>query len=429
MAPRDNDPSSPPSSASSALVRQRGSRAIIPCFDFRVDYAFATAIGQDRKVNQDAALCLPNAGLFAIADGMGGHAAGEIAARVSLEVLEKHLSRAAAREVVEQYAAEPEIEHRRAVFELIGDAMRAANSAVIAEGEADAAREGMGTTLDLVLLVRDRAFFAHVGDSRAYLVRPTATLQLTHDHAAYDSLRTSGKRAPTGAFHRSPLTNSIGHRRRLVVDTLFVDLAKGDRIILCTDGVFNSLDNEGAFARASRQVLPERACTNLIRQARDAGTRDDASIITVAVRERFAKRKGDAGPRARDIATISASPLLIDLEPAAVLSALAAGVEVELEEGSDVPRAVANDRVAYVLLDGLVQLPSGRTLGPSGLLMAESLLDVPVRGTLPKVVERARLLRIRHDDFNEVCAHNTHLAAELYRRIAKHLATAGPTHH
>ncbi len=431
----DSDPApSPPPSAEqnrppdgADWLQQREDRIVIPSFDFRVDFASATATGVGRDHNEDAMLCRPQSGLFAIADGMGGHAAGEVAAQVSLDVVESVLCSAESRQLIESYASEPEIENRRALFELLERAMGAANDAVIQAGRREASRKGMGTTLDLALLVRDRAFFAHVGDSRAFLVRPTATLQLTHDHAAYDTLRTSGKRAPAPRFSRSPLTNSIGHRRRLVVDTLFVDLASGDRIILCTDGVFNPLDGESDFARLVRTGEPEDVCGAMIRSARGHGEQDDASIITITVKERFAKRRGDAGPRARDIATVSSSPLLIDLPPADVLSALAAGVEVELKEGSEVPRAVASDRVAYIILDGMVELPSGRCLGASGLLMVESLLDLVVRGQLPKVVERTRLLRIRHDDFTEVCAHNMQLAAELYRRVATHLATAGPT--
>jgi CRP-like cAMP-binding protein len=87
---------------------------------------------------------------------------------------------------------------------------------------------------------------------------------------------------------------------------------------------------------------------------------------------------------------------------------------------------VANDRVAYLILDGLVRTPGGRTLGASALLMAESLLDMPQHGPLPAVVARARLLRIRHDDFKQVCSHDPHLAAALYLRIARHLANALP---
>ena len=367
-------------------------------------------------------MCRPKSAIFAIADGMGGHAAGEVAAKMALDEVCAHLTSPDARDIIATYARDPEIEHRRAIFALLSEAMSAANDAVRAEAEDDPDKQGMGTTLDVVLLVRDRAFFAHVGDSRAYLVRPTATLQLTHDHAAFDSLRTSGKRAQTKRFNRSPLTNSIGHRKRLTVDTLFVDLASGDRIMLCTDGVFNALDDELPLSRACRRGGAEDIVDTLIRQANAAGNRDDATAIAIVVGRRFASRKGDAGPRARDIATISSSPLLVDLPPADVLATLAAGVEVELAEDAEIPRAVAGDRVAYVILDGLVELPNGRKLGASGLLMAESLLDMPLRGKRPTVAQQARLLRIRHDDFNEVCAHDAQLAAELYKRIARHLA-------
>ncbi len=413
-----------PAREEGTLIRARGERCVVPSFDFRLDFCAATAMGTGRKVNQDAYLCRPEAAVFAIADGMGGHAAGEVAAAVSVEEIANQLGDEEARAAIGLYAQEPELEHRRAIFELLTRAMNQANERVMADAEKNKARRGMGTTLDLVLLVRDRAFFAHVGDSRAYLVRPTATLQLTHDHAAYDSLRSSGKRSPSGRT-RSPLTNSIGHRSDLVVDTLFVDISAGDRVVLCTDGVFDPLDGEAAFQRLCRRGDPEMVCKSLIRAAKKAGGTDDASVITLQMGKRFARRKGDAGPRAQDIATIAASPLLVGLQPSEVLSALAAGVEVELGEDDEVPRAVANDRVAYVILDGLIALPNGRKLGPSGLLMAESLLDVAVRGDLPKVAERARLLRIRHDDFNEVCAHNTRLAADLYKRLARHLAAAG----
>ena len=420
---------SPPSTGTAdawrEAVRARGERLVVPSFDFRVDYCSASIRGTRHEINQDAILCRPAAALFAIADGMGGHAAGEVAADLSLKAIDDHMSSASARAIVEAYAVDPELDNRRLVFELVAGAMRAANDAVIQASEEDESRRGMGTTVDLVTFVRDRAFFAHVGDSRAYLVRPTTTLQLTHDHAAYDSLRTSGKRSPTRA--RSPLSNSIGHRRRPTVDTLFVDIASGDRVVLCTDGVFNALDGEAAFARACRSGGPERICRTLISAARKAGAVDDASVVAISIEERFVRRKGDPGPRARDIETIAASPLLNELEPADVLATLAAGVEVELGAGEEVPRAVANDRVAYVVLEGLVELPNGRKLGPSGMLMAESLLDIAIRGQLPKVVETSRLLRIRHDDFNEVCAHDSQLAAELYKRLAHHLATAGPT--
>jgi serine/threonine protein phosphatase PrpC len=404
-------------------IRDEAQQVIVPSFDFRIEFSSASLTGAGRETNEDAVLSRPDLGLFGIADGMGGHAAGEVAAAESLRAVEQHLASASAREVLQRYADEPVLENRRAVFELMTGSMRAANDAVLHAGEQEAARRGMGTTLDVAVLVRDRAFFAHVGDSRAYLIRPTAALQLTHDHAAYDSLQTSGKRSPTRSQSRSPLTNSIGHKKRLVVDTLFVDLSPGDRVLLCTDGLHGMFDDEASFGRMCRQGTVAEVTRALMARTHASSGLDDASTVVIAIGKRFASRRVDAGPRARDFATIAASPLCMDLATADALSALAAGVEVELDAGVEIPRAIANDRVAYVVLEGLVELANGRQLGPSGFLMAESLLDVATRGKLPKVLERTRLIRIRHDDFCEVCAHNTRLAAELYKRLARHLAS------
>jgi PPM family protein phosphatase len=421
MRPPPTMSSSEATPPSSALVTSIEG-AVVPRFDFRVDFASGSRRGSTHAINQDALLCQPEIGLFAIADGMGGHAAGEVASRLTIEAIEGALSSGRAREIIERYALTPELEARRELYDLLSAAATAAHDAVREEGDRNPNRRGMGTTLDFVLLVRDRGFFAHVGDSRAYLLRPTATLQLTHDHAAYDSLRTSGKRVPT-RLTRSPLTNSIGHRQRVVVDTLFVDLAAGDRIVLCTDGAIEAFEQERDFAQLCRTgESPADICDRVLRFAADHEASDDATVVALFVGERFARRRADAGLRAQDIATLRASPLLSGLPTSFVLSTLAAGVEVDLPEGAEVPAAVAGDRVAYVILDGLVELPSGRTLGSSGLVMVESLLDLAIRGKLPRVVERSRLLRIRHDDFNEVCGHNTQLAAELYKRIAHHLA-------
>ena len=107
-----------------------------------------------------------------------------------------------------------------------------------------------------------------------------------------------------------------------------------------------------------------------------------------------------------------------------MLGALAAAVEVEREAGASVPRVVANDLVAYVVLDGIVDGvgPSGRQVGTGALIFPESLVGVWGDGPLPRVSRTARLLRVRADDFEEVCAADPALAAELYQRLALHLA-------
>ena len=408
--------------ATTVIANERG--VVVPSFDFRVDFCAATAKGDRRDVNQDVVLCRPELSLFAVADGMGGHAAGDVAARTALAAVEEHLALADSRRLLKHYAREPTLENRRAMFELLKGTVDHANRVVLAAGESKPEHKGMGTTLDMVLLVGDRAFIAHVGDARVFLVRPTTLLQLTHDHAAFDSLRTSGKRMPNKRLQRGPLANSIGHRRGISIDTLHVDICAGEVLGSCTDGVFPPIEGEPAFATALRHGDAKTIAERLIDTARASGTPDVASLVALVVQDRFVQRQGDAGARARDLEIVGRSPLLIDLPPADVLATLAAAVEIEIQPGIELPRAVANDRVAYVVLEGAVQLANGRTLGTSAFLLAESLLDIPARDALPKVLEHARLLRIRHDDFVAVCQHDAQLAANLYQRIARHLATS-----
>jgi hypothetical protein len=111
------------------------------------------------------------------------------------------------------------------------------------------------------------------------------------------------------------------------------------------------------------------------------------------------------------------------MPPGAVLGALAAGVEIELGPGDRLPREVASDLCAYLILDGLIDFPGGRKLGASGLVFAESLVGVRREGELPVAGARSRLIRIRKDDFTEVCDHDADLAAALYQRLAHHLAS------
>jgi PPM family protein phosphatase len=395
----------------------------VPRFDFRIELASATDVGLVRTKNDDAVLVSAEHALFGIADGMGGHAAGEVASSLALAKALAAVTSREAREALNAYAAEPTLEHRRAIFRLLRAAVETANDAVLEAGRTKG-HEGMGTTLDLALLVRNRAFIAHVGDARVYLVRPTATLQLTQDHVK----EVAGGVDPFDARRRSsaPLVNAIG-MAGVSADTLFVDLARGDRLVLCTDGVHGALENEAQLSRLCSRGEPSAITEALLGHARSEGGQDNASAVVIEIRDRFVKRTTDAGFSAADLSAISSSPLLADLPPAAVLGALAAGVEVELSLGERLPREVASDLAAYLIVEGLIQLADGRTLGPPGLVFAESLVGVRREAASPEVVSPdARVMRIRNDDFTEVCTHDPALGSLLYMRLARYLASVAP---
>ncbi len=397
---------------------------IVPRFDFRVAFKVVEDIGRSRETNEDAHLVEPGLALFAVADGMGGHAAGEIASRVAVAEVKKSIASQRSQATMEAYVREPTPNARRQVLARLRRAIEHANDRVREEARVDPERNGMGTTLDVVWLARDHAFVAHAGDGRVYLARPSAVLQLTQDHAEVDKLKATGVLSAHNRSRNSRLLNAVGIAPRVDVDTLFVDLTKGDRLLLCSDGVHGQLDSEAELGELLRTGNADTASRALVARAALKG-RDNATALVIEVADRFVKRNDeDHGFRSRDVERAQLAPIFADLPLPSVMAALAAAVEIEFEAGLQVPQVVASDLVAYVVLDGLVRCDGDRVVTVGALLFPESLVGVPVVGELPIVAERARLLRLRADDFAEVCAADRSLSCELHRRLAVHLARA-----
>ena len=404
----------------------------IPRFDFRVDFASATEVGK-RKNNEDALAILPDLALFGVADGMGGHAAGEVAARIAIETVASVVREKEARRVLNRFSKDPTLEARHAMFALLRSTFQRANDAVRAEAEARQEATGMGTTLDVALLIRDRAFVAHTGDGRVYLARSSAVIQLTHDHALYESLVAAGTMRHTpraggeGRRRRNPLVNAVGIAKEVSVDTCFVELTRGDRLLLCSDGVHAEIESETVLGQLLRTGSAQDGVNALVNYALRRGGRDNATGIVIEVCERFVARttadgEPTSGPVSSDMLVARHSALLEDLPVSSVLAALAAAVEVEIAKDERVPRLVANDWVCYIIVSGQVEMPDGRVLGPPAMLFVESLMGVAREGELPTVLENARLMRLRADDFAEVCAQDIELSNALHVRIARHLA-------
>ncbi|HKQ68586.1 MAG TPA: protein phosphatase 2C domain-containing protein [Polyangiaceae bacterium] len=404
----------------------------LPRFDFRVDFAGATDVGKVRKNNEDTLAIAPDLALFGVADGMGGHAAGEVAAKIAVDTVVASVREKEARRVIDRFPKDPSLDARHGIFALLRKAFQRANEGVRAEAEKRNEPSGMGTTLDFALLVRDRAFVAHTGDSRVYLARSSTVIQLTHDHALFESMLAAGtvRRTPgrvDARRRRNPLVNAIGIAPTTSVDTCFVEVTRGDRLLLCSDGVHGEIESESILAQLLRTGSAEDAANALIAYALRRGGRDNATALVIDICERFIARSSPdgaptSGPVSSDILVARHSALLEDLSVPSVLAALAAAVEVEIPKDERVPRLVANDWVCYIVVSGQVMMPDGRVLGPSGLVFVESLMGIAREGDLPVVVETARLMRLRADDFAEVCAQDLELSNALHIRIARHLA-------
>jgi len=398
-------------------------RHILPRFDFRVDVAVSEDLGSTRENQEDVHLVAPELALFAVADGMGGHASGEVAARLAVEHLRDRIRSRRAQRAVEAYVAEPSLENRRRVLSRLKESVLSANAAVHAVAVERPECQGMGSTLDAVWLARHHAFVAHVGDGRTYLARPSAVLQLTQDHVHGEALKADGvirPKARARGFER--LLHAIGLQPTCMVDTLFVDLARGDRLLLCSDGVHGPIGNEAQLGELLREGDAQGAACALVDRAAKRG-RDNATALVIEVGDCMVRRaEGDRGLSAVDVEKARQSPLLFELPLPLVLAALAAAVELDVEVGRPIPRVVANDLVAYIVLEGVVRLPNERRVGSGALLFAESLVGVWDAGPPPTAEARCRVLRVRADDFEEVCQGDPNLARRLYRRLATELA-------
>jgi len=396
----------------------------LPRFDFRVLYAALSDLGLVRANNEDVFKIEPSVGLFVICDGMGGHADGEVAAELASEAFVESIKGRAARKAFDAFITSPTLDNRNQVRKTLRAAGAAANARVFTEGQKQSPPSTMGCTLDAVVLLGDQAFLAHMGDSRVYLARGPATSQLTQDHSLFHAMLARGTIAPSSPQPiPDPLVNAVGLGPDASVEIFSVELSRGDRLLLCTDGVHGSYRTAGELGKTLRSGSVDEAAQGLIDDASAVGGRDNATAIVIEIAERFVTRPApDDHWKTSDQAALRASSLLSRL-PAGLLQRIStSGVEVEVEVGEALPRLCACALTAYILLDGQVKFPDGRAFGPPALLYPESLAGGTRDGSLAVAERPVRALRWRSDDFRDYCAADQALAATLYERLARLLA-------
>ncbi|MCW3043476.1 MAG: hypothetical protein JWL57_1634 [Actinobacteria bacterium] len=227
----------------------------------RPRYAAATDVGLVRSNNEDAYLTAPP--LFAVADGMGGHRAGEVASAGAIRTLQK--------------------EAGHDTDSLVA-AVQSANRAVHAEAAANPELAGMGTTITAMMTTNDAAQIVHVGDSRAYLLRDGRLRRLTQDHTVVDRLAREGKIPAEEADRhpqRSVLERALGVGPEVDVDVQLLDVRPGDRLLLCTDGLTSMLNDEEIREILLTEKDPEVAARALIDAALAAGGKDNVTAVIV----------------------------------------------------------------------------------------------------------------------------------------------------
>jgi protein phosphatase len=229
----------------------------------------ATDVGQVRTNNEDQLLVAEP--LFAVADGMGGHAAGEVASLTAVEALKAAFQ-------------------QNPTADGLADAVREANRAVWRRAAEQAELRGMGTTVTSVALVDDEGeallAVANVGDSRAYLLRDGELDQITDDHSLPEEMVRRGELAPEdAAMHpqRHILTRVLGMDEEIEVDCFRIVPYKGDRVLLASDGLTNELTDDQIASILRRLADPDDAAKELVRQAKANGGNDNITVVIIDV--------------------------------------------------------------------------------------------------------------------------------------------------
>jgi PPM family protein phosphatase len=237
-------------------------------------------IGRRRKSNEDAFFRDDELCLYIVADGMGGHAAGEVAAGEAIDTIHGMINRG--RSVVRRLIESPDDDALRAVKRLLESSVQAATYMVYALAELEPDQAGMGTTISALLVAGERGIIAQVGDSRVYLVREGQAQQLTEDHTLIAWQIREGlitKEEARSSPHRNVITRAVGNRDYVEVDTSVVELLPGDRLLLCSDGLHGYLDEAEIPAIADLGI--EGAARRFVSLANERGGRDNITVVFV----------------------------------------------------------------------------------------------------------------------------------------------------
>jgi len=230
----------------------------------RLVAAAATDVGRVREGNEDSVLHDDRLGIFAVADGMGGHQAGEVASATAIEALRAAIAAGAS----------------------VTDAVAQANTAVVDKARADSGMLGMGTTMTAAIEVVGGLRIGHVGDSRAYVLRDGILARVTDDHSLVEELVREGRiTLEQAAVHpqRNVVTRALGIDEEVEVDDVAVELTGGDRVLLCSDGLSGMLRDTDISAIMRRESAAEACARALIDAANEAGGEDNITVVIIDV--------------------------------------------------------------------------------------------------------------------------------------------------
>lgn len=237
-------------------------------------------VGKVREINQDAYFYIEDkvVPIFIVADGMGGHKAGEVASNLAISAIASYYK--ANRDKIEN--------EEMFVPQFINESIAKANEKIIEESQNDEELRGMGTTITMCIIFGDEIYIGHVGDSRAYLLRDDELTQLTQDHSLVGELLRTGSITKKEAMNhpkKNVITRAVGTDSKLSVDIVNRELNLNDKIILCTDGLTNMVSEERILETVKIDENIFESCSKLVNIANEIGGIDNTTIMFIQAKQ------------------------------------------------------------------------------------------------------------------------------------------------
>jgi serine/threonine protein phosphatase PrpC len=390
-------------------------------------YWAATDIGRKRADNEDNFLIDKNLHLFVVADGMGGHASGEVASALAVQTIREIVS--SEHELIAQ-ANSDDLGWNLEVCILLEHAVHMACERVYQKAQQEPEKRGMGTTVVVLLIAGGRGYIAYVGDSRLYLVRGELVYQLTEDHSLMNELVRRGKiRADEFddspyANYKNAMTRAVGPTQTVEVDTLDFDMVPGDAFLLCSDGLYEYLDDQDIS-----KILPlpeiQEVPGQLIEIANRRGGKDNITAIVVQIPR--SDEGEDAGAELNyTLDTVRKVPVFADLNYQQLVRVMNVGRISQMQAGSLLCREGQPATALQVILRGRVQLTREDAkiaeLGPGQHFGEMSLIDDLPHSTTITCLENGKVLSLLRKDFEAILKREAPLAVKLLRRFVSELS-------
>jgi serine/threonine protein phosphatase PrpC len=382
----------------------------------RLDAWAATDVGRRRSVNEDSFLVDPALGLWVVADGIGGSAAGDVASARCVEFVRAELL--ARRPALVPLANQDGPEVRAALQRLVAEVVRGACQSLHALAQSEVRWRGMGSTCVVAVQCGARVAVAHVGDSRAWLLRHGGAHRLTADHSLVaEQVRRGliGSGEAASSPFRHVVTRAMGLQPSVEVDVLVVDVAPGDLLLLTTDGIHDALSEEAELAdlcgAGSAATLPGR----LVKLADERGGRDNATVVVLRV------EADDVPAPDADVTAIVELLRGVALFSFMTYKELLALVSLSRERRAGAGELLVREGEPgdelFILVSGAVEVSKGgramTRLSAGGHFGEMSLVDLASRSASVTAVSTSRLLVLRREPLMQLLRSDATLAVKL----------------